>query len=336
MWAVYKNDNEEANMRAIKLTQFGSPEVLMMGEASKPIPGPEELLVRVKATALNRADLLQRRGKYPPPPNESSILGLEIAGIVEACGNQVTHYAPGDRVFGLVGGGAYAEYCVIDHKIAMPIPANLSFIEAAAIPEAFLTANEALMTLGELNSNETVLIHAGGSGVGSASIQLAKAFNTTVYSTTSTLTKIEKIKKLGADYVFNIKDVSFLETLQKTRTIDVILDFLGASLFQQHLSILKSGGRLICIGLLEGDTATISLDKILSHRLQIKGLIMRMRSREDKRAITERFTKRWLPLFATNKLYPVIDSVYPLEEVITAHEHMEKHANFGKIILTID
>ena len=315
-------------MQAITIKNFGGPEVLTMSDIPMPTPGPEQLLVRVKATALNRADLLQRRGNYPPPSGESDILGVEIAGEVTAVGDQVTQYKPGQRVFGLVGSGGYAEYCVIDQFTAMPIPENLDFVAAAAVPEAFLTANEAVFTLGNLQKNESILIHAGASGVGSAAIQLAKQAGATVFTTVRSPEKIEKIKSLGADFISN--------QIPENQTVDVIIDFIGASYFAQNIQSLKPGGRLICVGLMGGAKTEINLDQVLMRRLQIKGLIMRMRSLADKRAITQRFSSHWLPLFSAGKIHPIVDSVFPLSEARQAHERMESNANVGKIVLRVD
>lgn len=325
-------------MQAITLKHFGNPDVLTFSELPTPTPGPEQLLVRVKATALNRADLIQRRGKYPPPPGESEILGLEIAGEVVAIGDHVLEYKIGDAVFGLVGSGAYAEYCLIDHKVAMPIPEGLSFVEAAAVAEAFLTANEALFTLGNLQANENILIHAGGSGVGTAGIQLANQVNAHVFTTVGSTEKIKKLNSFHTDAIINYKTEDFANEIQmftQQQGVDVIIDFIGASYFEKNMRLLKPNGRLICVGLMGGATAEINLDRVLRQRLQIKGLVMRIRSLADKRAIAQRFKERWLPLFSTGQLKPVIDSVFSWKDVQKAHQYMEDNLNFGKIVLEI-
>ena len=323
-------------MHAIILKNPGEPEVLTWSQVLDLIPAPEQLLVRVKAAGLNRVDLLQRRGKYPPPPGESPILGLEIAGEVAAMGKDVTHYQVGDRVFGLVGSGGYAEYGVIDAKTAMLIPNELSYIEAAAIPEAFLTANEAIFTLGELKAGETILIHAGASGVGSAGIQLAKQAGAVVFTTVSSPEKMQKVATLQPTAIFNYKNQDFVTEIQ-TRTqhqgVNVILDFIGGSYLTRNMESLSAAGRLICVGLMGGATAEINLDVLLKKRLQIKGLIMRTRSPQDKRMITERFKTTWLPLIANRQIKPIIDSVFALKDASKAHAYMEKNVHIGKIVL---
>lgn len=232
-------------MRAVVCDKIGDADILTISDIPKPIPKPTELLVNVRATALNRADLLQRRGKYSPPPGESNILGLEISGVVTVIGSDVTHFKLGDPVFGLVGSGGYADYCLIDQEVALPIPTKLSFIEAAAIPEAFMTATEALFSLGHLKKDDRVLIHAGGSGIGSAAIQLAKMIGTTVFTTVGSSEKIAKIKKFDPDFIIHYKTSSFADIIKKNKGVDVIMDLIGASYFSDHLDILNLGGRLI-------------------------------------------------------------------------------------------
>ncbi len=323
-------------MRAIIIKKSGKDDILTLGDVPTPIPAPNQLLVRVKAAALNRADLLQRRGKYPPPPGESPILGLEIAGDVEKIGQQVTQFKPGDAVFGLVGGGGYAEYCLLDAECALAIPENLSYIEAASIPEAFLTACEAIFTLGQLQANETILIHAGTSGVGTAGIQLATAAGARVFTTVRSSDKIAKLNTLNPAEIIHSQQCDFaheIEKLTQGRGVDVIIDFIGANYFEKNIQSLGVGGRLICVGLMGGTTAEINLNAILTKRLQIKGLRMRTRALEDKRAMTKQFKDKWLPFLVDRTIYPVIDCVFPLEQAQNAHEYMEKNLNMGKIIL---
>lgn len=313
--------------------------VLVLGEVPKPEPAAHQLLVRVKATALNRADLLQRRGKYPPPEGESSILGLELAGEVVEIGKNVSQFKIGQSVFGLVGGGSYAEYCLIDEGMAMPIPEGFTFEEAAAIPEAFLTANEALFTLGELKPENSVLIHAGASGVGSAAIQLANTIGAKVYTTIGTPDKLKMVIELGASAAILYKENDFevdLKNLTQDKGVDVIVDFVGASYLMRNLKSLKPSGRLICVGLMGGSKAEINLDLLLTNTLQIKGLIMRSQPLAKKRLITTRFKERWVSALNTRKIRPVIDSIFPLNDAQLAHERMEANLNAGKIILRVD
>jgi len=326
-------------MRAITLKNFGGPEVLTLSNnLPQPLPADEQLLVNVKAFALNRADILQRRGKYPPPAGESDILGIEIAGDIVAMGKNVSGFGIGERVFGLVGSGAYAEYCLLDQGMAMPIPEKLSYVEAAAIPEAFLTAQEAIFSLGELKENEKILIHAGGSGVGSAAIQLARQMHATIFTTTGTAAKKPKIKAFGADYILNYKEENFCDDILKLthdEGVNVIVDFIGAKYLAQHLQILQPWGRLILVGLMGGSKTEIDLSRIQSGRLQIKGLAMRARPLSEKRELTQRFMKKWLPLVINGTLKPVVDHVFAFDEIRSAHEYMENNLNIGKIIVEI-
>ena len=325
-------------MRAIIRRGDGGPRVLQVSEVPAPIPTATQLLVDVHATALNRADLIQRRGGYPPPPGESEILGLEIAGTVAAVGHAVEDVSEGDRVFGLVGGGGYAAQAVIDYRMAMPIPDEWSFEEAAAVPEVFFTANENIFTLGELEEGETILIHAGGSGVGTAGIQISHHAGANVFVTAGASEKIRKCKTLGAMEGINYKTTDFVAEighLTDGEGVDVVLDFIGAPYLERNLSILKTKGRLLQVGLIGGATAEIDLGTLMRNRLKIIGSVMRPQSIDEKIAITQRFVDRWLPELKRGILKPVIDSVFPLSEVRQAHTYMEANRNFGKIILKV-
>jgi len=326
-------------MKAVVLKEFGGPEVLTIGDVPTPEPKENELLVRVKATALNRADTLQRRGLYPPPPGDSEILGLELAGVVEGWGAGVSGFEQGQRVFGLVGGGGYGEYAVIDKDMAMPMPDGWSFQQAAAVPEVFFTANETVFALGELKSGETLLLHAGGSGVGTAAIQMAKHIGARVLFTAGSQEKIDRAKALGGDEGINYKTQDFVEEVQRLTDgagVDVVEDFIGADYLKRNMQCLKPGGRLILVALMGGTKTEINLGVVLRNRLQIKGSVMRSRSLEDKRGITKRFRERWLDVLEAGKIAPVIDSVYPLDKAAEAHEAMEANRNFGKILLSLE
>ena len=325
-------------MKAITRKGDGGPEVLQLSEVSPPQPTETQLLVDVKATALNRADLIQRRGGYPPPPGESEILGLEIAGMVSGMGATVTGFNKGDRVFGLVGGGGYAEQAVIDFRMAMFMPDEWSFEEAAAVPEVFFTANENIFTLGRLSAGETILIHAGGSGVGTAGIQIAHHVGARVFVTAGTSDKIDNCKALGAIAGINYKHSDFVTEIERLTDgdgVDVVLDFIGAPYLARNLQILKTKGRLLQVGLMGGSATEIDLGMVMRKRLQIIGSVMRPQSLDEKISITQRFVDRWLPEFKKGTLQPVIDSVYPLAQVREAHQYMEANRNFGKIILKI-
>ncbi len=325
-------------MKAITRIGDGGPEVLQLGEVSPPQPTETQLLVDVKAAALNRADLIQRRGGYPPPPGESEILGLEIAGIVSGMGAAVNGFNEGGKVFGLVGGGGYAEQVVIDYRMAMLIPEEWSFEEAAAVPEVFFTANENIFTLGRLSAGETILIHAGGSGVGTAGIQIARRAGARVFVTAGTSDKIDNCKALGAIAGIDYKQSDFVAEIKRLTVgecVDVVLDFIGAPYLARNLQILKTKGRLLQVGLMGGSAAEIDLGMVMRKRLQIIGSVMRPQSLDEKISITQRFVDRWLPELKTGTLRPVIDSVYPLAQVREAHAYMEANRNFGKIILKV-
>ncbi|MDE0636124.1 MAG: NAD(P)H-quinone oxidoreductase [Candidatus Poribacteria bacterium] len=325
-------------MKAIVRDRDGGPEVLQLSDVAPPQPTQTQLLVDVKATALNRADLIQRRGGYPPPPGESEILGLEIAGTVAGMGEAVTGFNEGDRVFGLVGGGGYAEQAVIDYRMAMCVPNEWSFEEAAAVPEVFFTANENIFTLGQLTDGESILIHAGGSGVGTAGIQIAHHVGARVFVTAGTPDKIDKCKALGAIAGINYKQSDFvaeIERLTDGEGVDVVLDFIGAPYLARNLQILKTKGRLLQVGLMGGAATEIDLGIVMRKRLQVIGSVMRPQSLDEKIAITQRFVQRWLPALKAGTLRSVIDSVYPLAQACEAHQYMEANRNFGKIILKI-
>lgn len=325
-------------MKAVTLKAFGGPEVLQIGEVPTPTPGAEQLLVRVRATALNRADTLQRKGAYPPPPGESEILGLELAGEVEAWGPGVTGFKKGQRVMALVGGGGYAQYCLVDKDMAMPIPDGWSFTQAAAVPEVYFTANETVFVLGNLQPGETLLCHAGGSGVGTAAIQMAHHIGAKVYFTAGSQDKIDRALALGGTAGINYKTHDFAEEITRLtggQGVDVVEDFLGASYFARNLACLKTGGRLVIVALMGGTKTEIDLRILQQKRLAIFGTTLRARPLAEKRKVTRRFVERWLQPLVQGKLKPVIDSVFPMDRAPDAHRAMDANQNFGKIILEI-
>jgi len=325
-------------MKAVTLKAFGGPEVLQVGEVPTPTPGADQLLVRVRATALNRADTLQRKGAYPPPPGESEILGLELAGEVESWGAAVTGAKKGQRIMALVGGGAYAEYCLVDKDMAMPIPDGWSFTQAAAVPEVFFTANETIFVLGNLQSGESLLCHAGGSGVGTAAIQMAHHAGAKVYFTAGSQEKIDRAMALGADAGINYRTHDFAEEIKRLtqgKGVDVIEDFLGASYFARNIASLSTQGRLVIVALMGGSKTEIDLSQIQRRRLAIFATTLRARPLPEKRKVTRRFMERWLPPLVQGRLKPIIDSVYPLEKAAEAHRRMDGNENFGKIVLEV-
>jgi putative PIG3 family NAD(P)H quinone oxidoreductase len=325
-------------MKAITFDAPGDPEVLHLADVPDLTPGPEDLLVRVRASALNRADTLQRRGNYPPPPGESEILGLELAGEVEAVGSAVRGFSAGDRVFGLVGGGGYADKALLHSQMAMRIPEAWSFETAAAVPEVYFTANETLFTLGELTQGETVLIHAGASGVGTAGLQMAKQAGARVFVTAGSAEKIARCTELGADAGIHYKEEDFAErvmALTDTAGVELVQDFIGAAYWDRNLRCLKVAGRMVMVGLMGGIKVEANLNVIMSKRLRIMGSVMRSQPLQNKIAITRRFQERWLPLLESGVLKPVIDTSFPLAEAAAAHRYMEENRNVGKILLTI-
>ena len=320
-------------MKAILFDQPGDP--LYLGDALDPTPGAGELLVRVHATALNRADLVQRRGGYAPPPGASPILGLELAGeVVESA----SHWKPGDRVMAVVTGGSYAELASVPVGMAMPIPPDLSYEEAAAIPEAFLTAHLNLFTLGKLQAHESVLIHAGGSGIGTAAIQLARAAGATVFTTAGSPEKLERTQELGANVTINYKAESFLERVRaetEGRGVNLILDFIGAPYWNDNLASLSVGGRLMLIGFLGGTSGNLDLGAIMGKSLTVGSTTLRRTPLAQKIELVEAFSEFGLPRFGTGEVIPVIDRVFPLAEAEAAHVYMQSNANFGKIVLRV-
>jgi len=325
-------------MRAIQFHQYGSPDQLHIGEFPTPEPSAYQIRIRVKATALNRADLLQREGKYPPPAGESPILGLEIAGEVEKLGSKVQKWKLGDRVCGLLAGGGYAEYAVLHEDMAMPMPNNLDFVEAAAIPEAFLTAFQALVWIAKLQAGESILIHAGASGVGTAALQLARLIGAKAYVTASA-EKHAICKSLGAKHCIDYKTEDFaqrIQTLTEGRGVDVVLDFLGASYLDGNLKALGMDGRMVLLAVMGGAQATgINLGMVLMKRLKIQGSTLRARTLDYKTALTSAFMEMAWTHFASGNLYPVVDKIFPWKDVAQAHLYMEENRNQGKIVLKL-
>ncbi len=327
-------------MKAVRMAGVGGVEVLHIGEHPDPRPEAGELLVRIRATALNRADLLQRRGLYPPPAGASEILGLEMAGEVLEAGSARETWSPGDRVCAILTGGGYAQMAAVPQGMAMRIPDNLSFEEAAAIPEAFLTAYHNLFSLGEITPGMTVLVHAGASGVGTAAIQLVREAGAVSLVTAGSPAKISRCLDLGARAGWNYREGPFapwVETQTKGRGVDRILDFVGASYFGQNIESLAVDGRLILVGTMGGSVAErINLLDLLFRRLRILGTSLRSLDAAGRIALTRRFSDFALPRFADGRLRPVVDSVRDWTEVADAHLRMESNENTGKIVLRID
>lgn len=325
-------------MRAIVVDEPGGLEHLVFGEVPTPEPGADELLVRVEATALNRADLYQRRGKYPPPEGASPLLGLEVAGRVATCGKRCEGFSEGDRVFGLLPGGGYAEYARLHQSLAMPIPKGLSYEEAAAVPEVFLTAYQALVWLGELTGGERVLIHAGASGVGTAALQIARELGATSFVTASA-PKHELCYELGAHLAIDYRREDFAGRIQEEtggEGVDVIVDFIGAPYFSQNVEALALDGRIVLLALMGGYTVEpFDMRSFFRKRARLQASTLRNRSISYKAELTHTFREELLGLFQEGRLRPVIDSVYDWAEVAKAHARMEANENAGKIILRV-
>lgn len=323
-------------MKAIIVEEFGSADQLKFKDVPTPKPKSNEILVKIHATALNRADIAQREGRYPPPKGESEILGLEMAGEIIQLGEAVSDWKIGDKVCGLLAGGGYAEYVCIHEKMALPIPKHFSFEKAAAIPEAFLTAYQALFLLAKLQPNEKILIHAGASGVGTAAIQLAKLINADIFITASQPKHI-LCQELGANHTIDYKNENFETYIREnSNDINVIIDFIAAPYFQKNINSLAIDGRLVILALMGGvNVADFKMARVLSRRLQIMGSTLRNRTLDYKINLTQKFKELAWQRFETGELKPVIDTVFDWNDVKLAHEYMEANKNQGKIVLKI-
>jgi len=327
-------------MKAVLLREFGRPDVMYIGSIAKPEPGPEQVRVKVKATSVNRPDLVQRQGNYPPPKGDSEVLGLEIAGVVDAIGPGVHHYKVGDRVMGLVGGGGYAEYAVAYAGHLMSIPESMSFAEAACICETYITAYLNIFVIGELKGGDSVLLHGGGGGVNTAAIQLCRALAPDCrIIVTASARKLQRVQDLGANLVVDYTTRDFAEevrTFTGGSGVDVILDHIGATYLARNLKSLAVGGRLIIIGVMGGAKAELNLAVLMVKRQRIIGSVLRARSVQEKTGIIESFSNDVLPLLSARKIVPLISSTYDLDDVVEAHRAMEASEHFGKIVLTVD
>lgn len=324
-------------MRAIVITRPGGPEVLAVQEVETPEPVGEQVRVRVRAAGLNRADLLQRAGHYPAPAGvPADIPGLEFAGEVDAVGPLVRTWQAGQRVMGIVGGGGQAEYVLSHQGLLLEIPPNLDFVQAAALPEVFLTAHDALFTQGNLRLGERVLIHAAGSGVGTAAIQLAHTAGATTYGTSRTPEKLERAQALGLDESIPAQNFAAeVKRLTQGKGVQLVLDFIGAAYMQQNLEALAPWGRLVFLAMMGGIQATVDLSVVMSKRIQIRGCTLRSRTLEEKLTVTRLFAEHALPLVASGKLKPVVERTYTLHEIAQAHKDMGEDKNFGKLIVVV-
>ena len=325
-------------MRAVVLRSHGGPDVLQFEDVASPIIGEQDILVTVAATALNRADLLQRMGFYPNPfPGGPEIPGLEFAGTVAAIGDKVTAWSIGDRVMGITSGGAYAEQLSIHERQAMAVPSGMSLHDAAGIPEVFITAWDALVVQGGLTSGRWAMVHAGASGVGTAAIQICKAIGARIVVTCSG-GKVEACRALGADVVVDYGTQDFVAevaTATGGAGVDVILDVIGGDYVERNIASLAVKGHIIQVGVMAGKPVPFNVGLLLGKRASITGTVLRARPLEEKIAISQRFASEMLPLFSTGQLKPVIDSVYAFADIASAHEYMATNGNVGKIVITV-
>jgi len=325
-------------MHAVVLSGHGGPEVLTLADVSAPQVGAEEVLVQVRATSLNRADLLQRMGFYPDPfPGEHEIPGMEFSGRVTAVGSRVRTWKTGDEVMGIVSGGAYAEQLVVHERQAMRIPKGVSLADAAAIPEVFITAWDAIVVQGGLTSGRWALVHAGASGVGTAAVQICKALGAHVVATCSA-GKVAAVKALGADVVVDYTSQDFVEAVKQatnSRGVDVVLCVIGGDYLDRNVSCLAQKGHIVQVGVMGGGTTPFNLGALMPKRAKLSGTVLRARPLEEKIAISQRFATEVVPLFESGKLRPVIDCRFALSDIAKAHAHMGANANTGKIVIDI-
>ncbi len=328
-----------ANMRYVDLPFFGAPEAMTFATGPLPIPRAGEILVRVEAAGVNRPDVAQRQGTYPPPKDASPILGLEVAGEVVALGEGVDEFSVGDRVCALANGGGYAEYCAVPAGQALPLPKGYDAVKAAALPETFFTVWANLFQMAGLTEGETVLIHGGTSGIGTTAIQLAKAFGAEVFATAGSAEKCQACLDLGAKRAINYREEDFVEVLKEEtgrRGVDAILDMIGAAYFQKNLSSLAKDGCLSIIAFLGGSLAEkVDLTPIMVKRLTVTGSTMRPRTAEEKRGIRDELVAEVWPLIEAGKVAPVIHSVLPFDQVVESHRLMESSKHIGKIVLKL-
>ncbi len=326
-------------MRAVVLTSYGGPEVLTIADVPEPDAGPEDVVVEVVATALNRADLLQRRGFYPEPgpKRDHEIPGMELSGRVVAVGSRVTAWSPGDEVMAIVSGGAYAERAVVHERQLLAVPRGVPVADAAAIPEVGITAHDALVVQGGLGLGGCALVHAGASGVGSMAVQVAAAVGARTIATTSA-GKVAAVRALGADVVVDYGSDDFVAAVAEAtegRGVDVVLDVVGGDYLARNLAALRVGGTIVQVGVMGGGKTTIDLGALLPKRAHLVGTVLRSRPLEEKVAASLRFAREVVPAIEAGAIVPVIDRRFPLAEIADAHRHLEGDANVGKVLIDV-
>jgi putative PIG3 family NAD(P)H quinone oxidoreductase len=327
-------------MKAVLMEGFGGIEVLKIGEADKPSPAEGQVLIKVFATSINRPDLVQREGKYPPPAGDSEILGLEVSGVIEALGAGVSGWQIGERVMTLVGGGGYAEFAVAYASHLMRIPESMSFEEAACVCESYITAFLNVFMIGEFKDSQTAILHGGGGGVNTGAIQLCRALTpASKLIVTTSPTKLERVREIGADFVINYNETpDFTEVVKEytnKKGVDLILDHIGAKYLSPNMNSLGYKGRLVIIGVMSGIKAELNLALMMVKRQQIIGSVLRSRPVPEKGEIVAEFTRRALPKFADRSIIPIIEQVFSIDQVAEAHRMMEEDKHFGKIVLRI-
>ena len=325
-------------MRAIEIVPNSTGNALQQADLPMPSPAEHQVLIRVAAAGVNRPDLMQRQGVYPPPPGASPILGLEVAGAIVETGNRVCGFKTGDKVCALVTGGGYAEYCLASAACCLPIPDGFSFTEAAALPETFFTIWSNVFERGRLAPDESLLVHGGGSGIGTTAIQLAKAFGNTVYVTAGGEEKCRRCQELGADAAIDYRQQDFVDSIRQLtggKGVDVVLDMIGGDYFPRNIKCLATEGRLVQIAIQNGANSDINLWAVMQKRLTVTGSTLRARDDAFKAHIARQLQEKVWPLLESGKIRPVVDSVFPLAEAEQAHARMAGNQHFGKIILEI-
>lgn len=326
-------------MTVVAISAPGGPEVLVPEERPLPEIGPRDIMIKVEAAGVNRPDVLQRMGVYPPPPDASDLPGLEVAGTVVACGSDVVRHALGDKVMALAPGGGYAQYCRVHEGHALPIPSGLSIIEAAAVPENYFTVWSNVFDRVGLKTGETFLVHGGSSGIGTTAIQLAKAFGATVFTTVGSEEKVEAVKALGADHAINYKTADFVKAFMAAtdgRGIDVILDMVGGDYLEKNWKVAAVEGRICQIAALHGVSKEVNIARLMAKRLIQTGSTLRPRDDAFKTRIAEHLQGQVWPMLANGRVKVLIDSTFPLAEAAAAHRRMEESQHIGKIVLTLD
>ena len=325
-------------MRTIEITEPGEPEVLVIGERVVPPVGAGDVLIRVAAAGVNRADVMQRRGNYPPPPGASDVLGLEVSGTVVAVGDAVSGWRVGDLVCALLAGGGYAEYCAVPAPLCLAVPAGVDVVDAAALPEVVLTVWTNVFERGRLAPGETLLVHGGSSGIGTMAIQLARAFGSRVFVTAGSADKCAACEALGAERAVNYKQTDFVEAVREAAGaggVDVILDMVGGDYLERNMSLLNLDGRLVIIALMRGATAEINLATLMRRRLFVTGSTLRARTVEQKAAVVEAARARVWPRVETGAVRPVVYQRLPLAQAAEAHRLMESSTHIGKLLLVM-